>query len=210
MKIIFGLGNPGENYTFSRHNFGWQALDFFYQEVQNGAIPGVKISRNWQEKPKFRAKIAELSLEIPGAPREKILLVKPLTFYNLAGESARAILDFYKISTDVFLLIHDEIDLAIGQIRTRKKGRDAGNNGVKNLISHLGENFARLRIGSGKSREKSDIDGNSRPISIDSRDYVLATPNAREREILAQIWPKTAEIICDFARGKFAETSYKL
>ncbi|MEP6710637.1 MAG: aminoacyl-tRNA hydrolase, partial [Candidatus Saccharibacteria bacterium] len=133
MKLIFAQGNPGDQYNTTRHNVGFAILDALAK----------KFEASFTSKPKFFADIAELNIE-----GEKILLVKPATFYNETGKSARALVDFYKLApaTDV-LVVHDDLALPFGTLRTREKGSDAGNNGIKSLNAHLGPDYARLRIG---------------------------------------------------------------
>ena len=126
MKVILALGNPGEKYVHTRHNAGFLVID------RLAAEQGAQFSN----KPKFFADIAELnSFTVDSAastnshtivPREKILLVKPTTYYNEVGIAARALLDFYKLTLDDLLIIHDDTDLDFGKIRVRKGGRDAG------------------------------------------------------------------------------------
>src|SRR5690606_14619185 len=113
----------------TRHNIGYMAGNTFAKEQ--------KVT--FAEKPKFRAYIAEATIE-----NEKVLLVKPTTFYNNVGESARALIDFYKLTpSEDFLVIHDDLALPFGTIRVRKKGSDAGNNGIKSLNAHTGSDYAR-------------------------------------------------------------------
>lgn len=133
MKIVFAQGNPGSEYTASRHNIGFMILD---------ALAG-RLDTSFTHKAKFAADIAEVTLA-----GEKVLLVKPRTFYNETGKSARALCDFYKCTpaTD-FLVIHDDLALPLGTIRVRQQGSDAGNNGIKSLNAHLGGTFWRLRLG---------------------------------------------------------------
>ena len=134
MKVILGLGNPAEKYARTRHNFGFRVVDFFAEKFE---FPTFKLEK------KFKAEISEK--EIHG---EKILLVKPQTFMNLSGESASALLNFYKPKLEDFLVIFDDVDLPFGKIRIREGGSAGGHNGMKNLIAHFGtENFARLRLG---------------------------------------------------------------
>jgi PTH1 family peptidyl-tRNA hydrolase len=133
MKIIFAQGNPGAQYAGTRHNIGFFMLDEFAK----------KNNVNFVLKPKFYSEIAEINLE-----NEKILLAKPTTFYNETGIAARSLIDFYKLSPAIDLLVvHDELALPFGVIRTRPSGSDAGNNGIKSLNSHIGSFFWRLRIG---------------------------------------------------------------
>ena len=120
MKLIVGLGNPGVEYSQTRHNFGFMAVDNYIR--RSGGV--------WHFQARFNAQIAELSLDT-----EKVLFVKPQTFYNLVGESVQRIRSFYKIDLDDVLVIHDEMALPLGAIRTRRGGSDAGNNGIKNIIN---------------------------------------------------------------------------
>lgn len=133
MKLIFAQGNPGLQYARTRHNVGFIMLDALAEH--KGA--------SWRTDSKFKADITDVSIN-----GEKILLVKPLSFYNETGQVARAIVDFYKLdpARDV-LVIHDELALPFGTIRVRGKGSDAGNNGIKSLNSHLGAEYGRIRIG---------------------------------------------------------------
>ncbi|HEX6258817.1 MAG TPA: aminoacyl-tRNA hydrolase, partial [Candidatus Saccharimonadales bacterium] len=131
-KLIVGLGNPGASYSQTRHNIGYMMLDRL-AEAHRVA---------WQEKPKFKAYIAEITLH-----GNKALLVKPTTFYNNSGEVVRSIKDFYKIELHDILAIHDELALPFGTIRTRQQGSDAGNNGIKSLTAHLGNAYSRIRVG---------------------------------------------------------------
>ena len=127
MKLILGIGNPERQYDGTRHNVGFQMLD------KIAADAGVSFKRS----DKFRADIAEISMS-----GEKALLVKPTTYYNLVGESARSLLDFYKLSPGDFLIIHDDLALPLGTVRTRVGGSDGGNNGLKSLSAHVGTGTA--------------------------------------------------------------------
>lgn len=188
MKLIIGLGNPGNEYARTRHNFGWIMLDHIANVV--GAT--------WVHKPKFTADIAEYTID-----GEKVILVKPTTYYNLSGESIRKIKDFYHIENNDIVTIHDEIALPIGSLRTRRGGSDAGNNGIKSLIAHIGPDFARVRIGSG---QVAGNNGDARP--TDHRDHVLSRPAASETELLAKLEPQVQHIVSDFIGGTFFETTY--
>lgn len=186
MKIILAQGNPGEKFTATRHNVGFMALDFYAEEHK----------LEFQAKPKFEAYIAE---DIEGD--EKVLLVKPTTFYNDTGRCAINLLNFYKESNDNLLVIHDETALPFGTLRVRSKGSDAGNNGIKSLNSHLGENYARIRVGT--ATELLSQAG--------SYDFVLSKFNREESDKLqADILPKVGELIDDFVTGNHQTTSHKL
>lgn len=128
MKLIVGLGNPGPEYNFTRHNFGFLLLDF-YAKVQHFT---------W-EKPKHQALWYKSS---------DIIFIKPQTFYNNSGEAVQAFANFYKIPPENITVICDDFDLPFGETRLRQKGSSGGNNGLKSITTHLNtENFPRLRLG---------------------------------------------------------------
>lgn len=177
MKIILLQGNFPEKYNGTRHNVAFAFGDFLAQK--HGA--------NWREVSKFKAKIAEISLS-----GEKILLVKPLTFYNETGFSARAICDFYKINfRKDFLAVCDDLDLEFGVMRARLNGSAGGNNGLKSLISTFGQDFARLRIGI-----SNDLRGR-----IDSADFVLSKFSKIEAETLPKIFKIAEDFTQNFAQN---------
>lgn len=184
MKLIFAQGNPEPRYDHTRHNVGFMALNELAK--REGA--------SFQPKDKFKALVAELEVD-----DEKVLLVKPQTYYNETGLSARAILDFYKldVAQDV-LVIHDELALPFGTIRTREKGSDAGNNGIKSLNAHLGPDYKRIRFGVGS--EHRDIIGDT--------DFVLGKFSSDEQKQLSSLIEKTHQIIDGFIHGDFAVTTH--
>lgn len=186
MKVILALGNPGDKYTNTRHNAGFLTIDKFAAEL----------NVNFINKPKFAADIAELNIS-----GEKILLVKPNTYYNEVGISARAIMDFYKLTLDDLLIIHDDTDLDFGKIRVRKGGRDAGSNGLKSLHAHIGSDFWHIRIGTDSLLRKQ----------IGSVDFVLSKFNSDEQKILQSwIFPESIKLINKFLNGTIESFSVKL
>lgn len=186
MKLILAQGNPGTEYARTRHNVGFLALDFYASKQGIG----------FQNKPKFRAVIAEIS-----SGEEKVLLIKPTTFYNETGVVARTIADFYKIETIDILVIHDELSLPFGTLRTREKGSDAGNNGIKSLNAHLGENYARIRVGTWN--ERADIAG--------SFDFVLSKFTEDElSRLTTDIFPKISELIDAFIDSSHTPSTHRL
>lgn len=190
MKLIVGLGNPGAEYAQTRHNFGFMALDHF----------AMGLGANWQNKAKFSAMVAELSIG-----NEKVILAKPLTFYNLVGATVQKIRTFYKLNVSDILVIHDEMALPLGVIRTRRGGSDAGNNGIKNIINTVGYDFARVRIGSGLTPTH---DGDAQP-THGRRDYVLGRLSQPERTTLDTELVTVGQIIAEFIAGEFVETTYR-
>ena len=201
MKVILALGNPGEKYAYTRHNAGFLVID----QLAAGQ------SAQFSNKPKFFADIAELrdftvnsaaSTKPPVTiPREKILLVKPTTYYNEVGIAARALMDFYKLTLDDVLIIHDDTDLDFGKIRVRKGGRDAGSNGLKSLHAHIGADFWHIRIGTDNllRRQIGDVD------------FVLSKFNADEQKILRD-WtiPESIKLIGTFLDDTIEPLSVKL
>lgn len=186
MKLILAQGNPGPDYTKTRHNVGFLALDFYTDSHQIA----------FQSKPKFHAEIAEATID-----HQKVLFVKPTTFYNETGLAARALADFYKIPATDILVIHDELSLPFGTLRTREKGSDAGNNGIKSLNSHLGQNYARIRVGTWN--EHADRAG--------AFNFVLSTFTEDEISRLAtDVFPKITELIDDFIVERHSSSSYRL
>jgi len=182
MKIIFAQGNPGVEYAHTRHNVGFLLLDDFAKK--HGA--------EFAKKSKFHAEIAEFNTR-----GEKIILVKPLTFYNETGQAARALIDFYKIQpAQDFLVIHDDLVLPFGTIRTRNSGRDAGNNGIKSLNAHLGDQYARIKIGIyNELRDR-----------IPDADFVLAHLTANERTHLKTLYEYAEQYVEGFIREDFTLT----
>jgi PTH1 family peptidyl-tRNA hydrolase len=134
MKLIVGLGNPGPKYAGTRHNVGFDVVDYL------AAAPGCTPFRE-----KFEAFVAELK-----EGDETILLVKPLTFMNLSGRAVRAIADFYKVPVENLLVVCDDFNLPLGKLRVRTKGSHGGQNGLRNIQEQLGTDaYTRLRIGVG-------------------------------------------------------------
>ena len=142
MYLIVGLGNPEEDYSKTRHNMGFNAINKIAQEY--------KIEIN---KKKFEGLVGEGFIET-----EKVLLLKPQTFMNLSGKSIIQAINFYKIPMENICIIYDDIDTDIGKIRIRKKGSAGSHNGMKSVIQELQtEEFARIRVGIGKPEFKSDM-----------------------------------------------------
>lgn len=178
MKLIIGLGNPGDKYTGTRHNTGFHMLDGYAKRHE--AV--------FRAASKYKADIATL-----GTGDDKILLLKPSTFYNLSGEAARAVMNFYQIDPSDILVVHDELFLPIGTVRARLNGGDAGNNGIKSITDHIGPDTARIRIGiASEGRQQAD-----------DADYVLSRYNKEESGIITKLEPTVFKLIDDFINGKF-------
>ncbi|EJQ01478.1 aminoacyl-tRNA hydrolase [Bacillus paranthracis] len=132
MKLIVGLGNPGREYELTRHNIGFMAID--------------ELAKRWNislNEQKFKGVFGAGFVN-----GEKVILLKPLTYMNLSGESIRPLMDYYKIDVEDFVVLYDDLDIPVGKLRLRMKGSAGGHNGVKSTISHLGtQEFQRIRMG---------------------------------------------------------------
>ncbi|MEZ5913431.1 MAG: aminoacyl-tRNA hydrolase [Paracoccaceae bacterium] len=141
MKLFVGLGNPGAKYAMNRHNIGFMALD---------RIAGDHGFGPWRAR--FQGEIAEGRLG-----GQKVLLLKPMTFMNLSGQSVRAAVDFHKLDTTDVVVFHDELDLAPGKCRVKHGGGHAGHNGLRSLHQHLGDTYGRVRLGIGHPGHKDAV-----------------------------------------------------
>ena len=187
MKLILAQGNPGPKYANTRHNVGFKILDAY----------AARLGASFVNKPKFNAEIAEATVD-----GEKVLLVKPATFYNETGRSARQLVDFYKLDTasDV-LVVHDDIALPFGSLRTRQQGSDAGNNGIKSLNAHLGHNYWRLRVGIYSTRRDQ----------LHDADFVLSDLSKQEQQALRdEVIPLANEQISNFIQNRLGSSSWKI
>ncbi len=160
--LIVGLGNPGDEYDLTRHNAGFSVVEYLADQAGVG----------WSNKKDWKA--LESSTTIAG---KDVVLLKPQTFMNLSGEAVQAAASFYKIPDKQILVIHDELDLNFGDVRLKDGGGHAGHNGLKDIIRHIGGEFARIRIGIGPKY----------PEQIDSADFVLQKFSKEEQKKLPEI-----------------------
>ena len=170
--LVVGLGNPGREYRYSRHNIGFMALDNLAGRLD------VSFSRVQN-----RALVTDVRyLE------RKLILAKPQTFMNLSGQAVDSLLRFYRIELENLLVVSDDIDLSTGSIRLRPAGGYGGQRGLQSIISRLGTNeFPRLRLGVGRP-----------PGSMDPADYVLRKFNRDQTELLGQVLDEASDAILAF------------
>ncbi len=169
MKIIVGLGNPGSEYEKTRHNTGFMVIDKIAEKYN------IEIKK---EKSKALIGMGEIN-------GEKVMLVKPQTFMNLSGEAVRGIMDFYKESEDNLLIVFDDIDLELGNIRIKERGSAGTHNGMKSVVQNVGTtNFKRVKVGIGKPKG-----------SMDLVNYVLGRFSDDELKILTESIEKAVEAI---------------
>lgn len=143
MQLWVGLGNPGAKYAANRHNIGFMAVDRI--AADHGFAPWKKAFQGFVSEGRF------------GSAR--VILLKPETFMNLSGQSVRAAADFYKIPVGAITVFHDELDLAPGKCRLKQGGGHAGHNGLRSIHQHLGEAYARVRLGIGHPGDKDRVAG---------------------------------------------------
>lgn len=168
MRIIAGLGNPTDEYKGTRHNVGFMAIDKLSEEYN------IPINQH-----KHKAMVGSGFIE-----GQRVLLMKPLTYMNLSGESLRAAADFYKVDLEDILVIYDDISLEPGMLRIRKKGSAGGHNGMKSIIKHLGgDSFPRIRVGIGGEKHPGQ----------DLADYVLGHFTKEEKEQLEEALSKVTK-----------------
>jgi len=176
MYIIVGLGNPGKQYTHTRHNVGFDTIDILADKY--------RISINDK---KHKALYGKGTIE-----NQKVILVKPQTFMNLSGESVRAFIDYYKVDEqEELIIIYDDISLEPGQLRLRVKGSAGGHNGIKSIIRHLGgQVFKRVKVGIGE-----------KPRCYDLADYVLSRFSKAERELVDDSLERAANAVVKMITG---------
>ncbi len=153
--IIAGLGNPGGKYENTRHNMGFMAMD--------------ELLNMWAVT-KHRKRFSALCSTI-NQHGAKVVLLKPLTFMNESGQSIQKAMKFYKVAPENIIIIYDDIDLPVGALRIRKKGGPGTHNGMRSIVSHIGDGFARIRIGIGKGEK-------------DLIAHVLSKPSKKEQQML--------------------------
>ena len=138
MHLIVGLGNPGERYRLTRHNIGFMVLEHLLQKLPTTPI----------KKKEFKGELFKY---------QNILLLKPLTFMNLSGQSVAAVKNFYKIDLDHIIVIHDDLDLGLGALRFKRGGSSGGHNGLKSIDSLCGSEYIRVRFGIGRPQSKEEV-----------------------------------------------------
>ena len=164
MKIVVGLGNPGSEYSQTRHNVAFMAIDAW--AAKHGVV-------TWKNK--FEAQIAEIKIN-----NEQVILVKPQTYMNLSGVAVAPIVKWYKAQLEDVIIIYDDMDTTLGKIRLRKKGSAGGHNGIESILVNLGqEDFPRVRVGISRPPQGWTVVG-----------YVLGKFSKEEQGIVVEILEK--------------------
>ena len=176
MKLIVGLGNPGDKYQGTRHNVGFDVIDALARQE------GLKLTDQ-----KFRS-----DYTIWRVGDEKVLLVKPYTFMNLSGEAVLPLMSSYNISPDELVVVYDDLDLEPGKLRLRQSGSAGGHNGVKSIIEMLGtQDFKRVKIGIGRPQYGRKV-----------VDHVLQRFDTDDRALIEQKIDQTTDLLRAWAKGE--------
>lgn len=184
IRLIVGLGNPGSKYAKTRHNAGFSFVDALANRFQGCFRP----------EQKFSAEVARVKIL-----QHDLWLLKPLTFMNRSGLAVYQIADFYKIAVDEILVAHDEIDLPSGTARLKRGGGHGGNNGLRDITSHLGKDFWRLRIGVGHPGHKDEV-----------VDYVLGRAGKADEALICSSIEAAIDLVDLIAAGEFEKAMNKL
>lgn len=164
MKLIVGLGNPGEKYESTRHNLGFMVMDHFLKDMESVG------KSNWSTQEKLKSEIYVFDYQPKNNKPEKVILAKPLTYMNNSGMAVRLIADYYKIAPENIWVIHDELDLPLGMLKIRLGGGGAGHHGIESIMQVLGtEKFWRFRLGIGLSKAHDEMAKHK----INGQEYVL-------------------------------------
>jgi len=176
MKLVVGLGNPGKQYQKTRHNVGFVMLDALHTALTEYNV------NTWELSKKFNAQIAGCTMH-----GDKVILAKPMTFMNASGEAIQLIAHFYQLSHDDIIVVHDDKDIKLGEIKVQKDRGDAGHNGIKSIIEHIGgKGFMRVRVGIAPED----------PAKIkDTAEFVLKKFGIFEKKKLEEVIQKTVEEI---------------
>jgi PTH1 family peptidyl-tRNA hydrolase len=172
--VLAGLGNPGDKYQGTRHNIGFEVLDNLAKQ------------HNFDDftlKKDFKALFSQQVIS-----GNRVILIKPHTYMNDSGVAIRSVLDFYKIPPSNLVVIHDELDIPFGQIRTRVGGKSAGHNGISSIIEHCGEDFGRIRVG---------IKNSTTPKG-DTSDFVLKKFSNQEKQNLPALINEVSVVATEY------------
>ena len=166
MLLLVGLGNPGSNYTNTRHNIGFKIIDAINLHF--------KLSK---QKPKFKGLLTTGNIE-----SKKIYAIKPLTFMNNSGTAIKELMDYFKIDAKNVFVFHDDMDIDFGKIKAKFGGSSAGHNGIESIDKNIGKHYSRIRIGIGRPKKNST-----------GADHVLDNFSSEEKESLDNITKNISE-----------------
>jgi peptidyl-tRNA hydrolase, PTH1 family len=192
IQLIVGLGNPGPRYEDHRHNVGFWLAERLHGLPQSltGFAPTA-----WHDEPRFSCRLQRLA--------SSVFCCQPTTYMNDSGRAVRGLVQFYKIPADAILVVHDELDIAPGDIRLKKGGGHGGHNGVRSIAQHLGTaDFWRLRLGIGHPR--------SLGLAQEVADFVLHRPSANEQALIQAAIDRSLQAMPDILNGRFDKAQLAL
>jgi len=179
IKLIVGLGNPGQRYEKTRHNVGFLFLDVLV--IESGGA--------WSAESRFQGMFAEIVVA-----DSKVMLLKPDTFMNRSGVSVGKVARYYKLLPEEILVVHDELDFSPGVVRLKRNGGHAGHNGLRDIIAHLGSSdFYRLRIGIGRPSVNAVV-----------ADFVLSSPSKVDLKLLINVFDYCKGFVGQMVTGNVA------
>ncbi len=185
IKLIVGLGNPGQQYDRTRHNAGFWFLD--------GVITNYAAS--WSNEGRFEGLVGNVVIA-----KQKVVLLKPQTFMNLSGRSVGNLSRYFKFEPEEILVVHDELDFEPGTVRLKKGGGHAGHNGLRDIASNLGsKDFYRLRVGIGRPPGRQSV-----------TDYVLSAPSAQDRQLMLESFEPVYSVIDSLIECSFEKVMNQL
>lgn len=184
IKLIIGLGNPGEKYSKTRHNAGF----WFIDALAN------RYSANFKTESKFSGDVAKATIA-----GQAVWLLKPMTFMNRSGLSAQQLASFYKIPVNQILVAYDELDLPPGTVRLKTAGGHGGHNGLRDLHAQIGKDYHRLRFGIGHPGDRHKV-----------ADYVLSRPNQNDDIAIQNARDKALDSIELIVKGDLQKAMNKL
>ena len=181
MILVVGLGNPGKQYDKTRHNIGFDVIDYMADKYN------IDVNRE-----KFKGVLGEGFIE-----NKKVILLKPLTYMNLSGDSIREVANFYKLEDDEIVVVYDDISLDIGRLRIREKGSAGGHNGIKSIIQNLGgDKFPRVKVGVGQPKDNLV-------------NHVLGKFSKEDREHIEKVIPVVSDAIVEIVKNDAKESMNK-
>jgi PTH1 family peptidyl-tRNA hydrolase len=185
IKLIVGLGNPGQQYDRTRHNAGFWFLD--------GVITNYGVS--WSYEGRFEGSVSNALIA-----KQKVVLLKPQTFMNLSGRAVGNLSRYFKFEPEEILVVHDELDFEPGVVRLKKGGGHAGHNGLRDIASNLSsKDFYRLRVGIGRPPGRQPV-----------ADYVLSAPSAQDRQLILEGFEPVYSVIDALVEGSFEKVMNQL
>lgn len=187
MKLIVGLGNPGEKYESTRHNLGFIVLDHLLKDTQS-------VNKGkWDNNSKLKSHIFITEWQPKEGENQKVIFAKPQTYMNNSGMAVKLISDFYKVEASDIWVVHDELDLPIGFMKIRFGGSGAGHHGIENIIDFLKtEKFWRFRLGIGQSKHHDEL---AKHNFKNATDYVLENFVGKEKSTVKHLIKRATQAL---------------